>query len=251
MKVFQNGGVAGKGNLTSAFDLMEAYLDLTIGNRHSGMPISYDFISPCDAEVVTVSEGNGKKRLYLLETDDEGNKKNVLRSTIYIYDEVELKQFVKRGESIQTITGYLNPEEIIEYRSYEEATTYLSFVLYNLFVNEIFVSFRHFEILVASMMYKYCIESGGDFEAGKYYNIYQVRGKDTDGAVFREELIGITQAPKYKQDFFASSFFEDMRDCISRNILYGEDEFTSPIPRTLFGKRLNMGTSVEGFIDRR
>lgn len=253
MKNFQSGGVAGVTNLTSSFDKMSDYLhiyDLKKGN--SSKPISYDYITPLAGDIQTVSRGDGTKELKIMSLNNKGRMVNKLRSKVVLYEDIQLKSHVEVGDSIQVIQGDLNIKELLEYRTPEYAQRYLALMLYDIFQKEVYVSLKHFEVLVASMTFYVCMKGNDYFKIGSYYTIQEYRNNDKKGCKFRKTIKGIGDVPLYRTDLFSTIFMEDIAKGIRRSIITsGYDTLTNPLIRTAFGLNLGIGSDIEGYLEKR
>lgn len=252
MKNFQSGGIAGVKNLTSSFDEMQDYMQLKdLGETKSNMPINYDFISPREGWVRCISRGDGTKRLFI-EEQRENKRINVLKNTVLLYEGVEVKDYVKRGESIQKQQGNLNVKEILEYRSTEEAARYLTLKLYDIFQREIYVNLKHFEVIVASMVFYICYRGNEHFKPGLHYTLQEYRSYDRSGCEFKATLHGIKKAVFERSDVLPTLFMEQVAHNMSEGIIVsGGDKLTSPVVRAALGLSLGMGTDVKEYWERR
>ena len=256
MKNFQLGGVAGLKNLTSSFETVQSYLRLVdIAKRceDGGEPYGYDYIAPVSGEIQTVSLGDGTKRLRIVTRDSKGNIHNKLKKrNVRVHEGVKLKKYVNAGDSVQEIQGDLNVNEIIKYRSVAEAKKYLAVFLYNIFQKEVYVSSKHFEVVVSAMAFKLCIKGKGYFKTGVFYTLQEYYAHNRDGGKFEDKLIGVNSAPKYRNDMLSGLFYEDQLRVTSRNILIsGQDELKQPITRYTLGLNIGIGSDVEGYLEGR
>lgn len=252
MKNFQNGGVAGVTNLTSSFDTMNNYTHL-YDLRNTSAPLSYDFISPCEGYIETKSMGDGTKELQIIQYDDHGKRHNKLANTrIRLYEDIELKDHVEKGESIQKVQGDLNVREVEKYRGAEEAQRYLAVKLYDIFQKEVYVNIKHFEVLVAGMTFRVCTKGNSYFKTGLFYTVGEYWGHDRTGAEFFTLLKGVGDVPLYRNDVYSTIFMEDIKKGIGRSIIVsGQDEMKLPITRYSFGLNLGIGSCVPGYVESR
>lgn len=250
MKNFQRGGVAGVKNLTSSFDTLSDLLEMhPVSKRKEGasVPIIHDYISPIEGEVRTTSRGDGTARLSIMV-----DGKNRLKSTIYVYEAIELKDYVKVGESIQKEEGILDVNEILRVRGVDEAQMFMLFSAYNIFKNEVFVNFKYFEVLLNGMTLYLCTKGNEHFKVGSYYSIIEHNSHDTTGTKFTRVLRGLKQIPKVRNDFLTSIYLEDVGRTVTRNIIVsGEDELKDPIVRVSLGLDLQIGSDVPGYLKMR
>lgn len=253
MKNFQSGGVAGITNLTSSFDKMSDYLHIyDLKKNKASKPISYDYIAPVSGNIQTISRGDGTKELKIMSPDKNGNIVNKLRSKVILYENVQLKDYVKVGDSIQTIQGDLSIRELLKYRTTEYAQKYLTLMLYDIFQKEVYVNLKHFEVLVASMTFYLCVKGNSYFKVGSYYTVQEYRNNKKQGCKFKKTLKGISDVPLYRTDLFSTIFMEDIAKGIQRSIITsGYDTLTNPLIRTAFGLNLGIGSDIEGYLEKR
>ena len=251
MKNFQSGGIAGVVNLTSSFDVVDAYENLYKFRGDASEPLTYDFVSPVEGDIETISRGDGTKKLQIYTMKD-GKKVNKLRNDILLYEGIPLKKHVKKGESIQVIPGDMDINELLAYNTVENAQRYLVTKLYNVFQKEVFVSSKHFEILVAGMTFNVCTKGNEYFKVGRFYTLQEYHSHDRTGCKFIKTIKGIGDVPLYRNDLFSTMFMEEIRKGLSRSILIsGQDEMKLPITRYSFGLPLQAGSSVEGYVEGR
>ena len=252
MKNFQSGGVAGVKNLTSSFGLMESYAHLYDMHKE-GKPVDYDYIAPVEGMVQTVSMGNGTKLVKIMGYNSSGRLCNKLGNTkIIVYEDLELKDYVRVGDTIQKHIGYKNMPEIIKYLGVDYAKKYLAMTLFNIYRKEAFVSFQYFEILVSQMSFKLCIKGNSYFKSGCFYTLQEYYDHDHDDCIFEDTIKGIADVPLYRQDVFSTMFMEDLRRGVGRSIiLSGKDEMKLPIVRYSFGLKLQFGSAVPGYLEKR
>jgi DNA-directed RNA polymerase subunit beta' len=259
MKNFQKGGVVTEANLTSAFKQIEDYFELhDLSNRkmRHGV-ISYDMISPVDGTVTEQHLGNGTKRIIVVPDDPEdpttkARMKSLNLKKIIVHEQTKLKEHVYEGDSFQRVQGNLNMKEVLKYRGFDKAVSYLSLMLYNIFLTQD-VSFKHFESIVAAMSMSYLVtdtenrfgytslHTGQEtnYKAGTYLTWPETM-HDIPGAPVARTLMGLKTLPKYKNDFFESLLMENMDSYIPRAILMNpNDSMHNPITRAAFGLDIN------------
>ncbi|MBQ2885850.1 MAG: hypothetical protein IJE43_19165 [Alphaproteobacteria bacterium] len=252
MKNFQLGGVAGVTNLTSSFGLTEEYTHLY--DKHKpGVPIDYDYISPVEGKVQTVSQGNGTKLVRIMGPNANGKLINKLGNTkVIVYEDAKLKDYVTVGETISKRVGYKNIREVLKHLGVDYAKKYLALILFNIYRKEAFVSFKHFEVLVSQMSFKLCIRGNDYFKPGVYYMMQEYYSHDSEDCYFVDTIKGIAKVPHYRKDVFSTIFLEDIQTGLGRSlVLSGEDEMKLPITRYSFGLRLQFGSAVPGYLEKR
>lgn len=253
MNSFHKGGVAGVGGLTSSFDKISDYLHLySLRKDGTDEPIRYDFISPVEGDVKEVYLGFGTKEVKIMSKGADGYK-NRLRSRVIVYEDVELKPYVKKGDSIQKIQGDLDIREVKRERGIDEAQKYLVLQLYDTFNNEVDISMKHFEVVVAGMTYYVCLKGdGGYYKTGCYYKQSDLYNHPAQDVPFIKTLKGIKEVPKFNRDFIASMSMEDIGSCVRRGIILNpEDSMTDPIVRMSFGMNYGLGSDVGDYLYER
>jgi len=254
MKNFQSGGIAGTSNLTSAFTMLDKYMNLyDLGPSVASKPIDYDFISPVEGTIRTVSMGNRSARLYIDGVTKDGKVKSKLKTKVYVHEGVRLKKYVKAGESIQEVQGDLNMQEVLALRGADYAQKYLTLKLYSIFANnKVDVNMKHFESLVAGMTYFICYKGNSYFREGGQYTIVEYRLQNTEGCVFAKTLHGTKQSPSFREDAISAVLMENVRKVMSRSVLRkGGDSMVDPFVRIALGLNLGMGSDVEGYMENR
>ena len=252
MKNFQRGGVVSDANLTSSFDKISSYLALTdlASQKASKLTLAYDALSPKEGRVSTVSTGDGRKKILVL--NEKG--KNILgNANFYVDENTQLKDYVKRGDSFQAVQGDLNIREILKYRTYEDAYKYLVLILQRIFAAEAIIDLKHYETIVAAMCSFILLTDVDNHYAGEILSLIEVRSLKTDEnnpALGSMTLLGIDELPKYRRDFFESMIMEDMKTYVPRAIIMNPvDELKNPKTRISFGQKINMGSNYDGFVE--
>ena len=263
MKNFQKGGVVTEANLTSSFDLISDYLELhnfAVSKKNSKGVISYDMISPVSGYVKEQYLGDGTKRIIVTETPNIDDRDNLIRGgKIIVHANTKLKTYVNKGDSFQKVQGYLNMREVLKYRGYDKAASYLTLMLYSIFASQD-VNCKHFECVVADMtmgyltthaentdmIYSIQYGKGSSFTAGSLVTRQEYWYGTKDGCKVIWTLLGLKALPKYKADFFESLLMESMDSYIPRAILMNpNDSMTNPITRAAFGLRIGIGSDLE------
>lgn len=251
MKNFQKGGVAGNKNLTSSFDTISDLLEMYSVSKMDSKdtPIIHDYIAPVTGSIRLMSRGDGTATLNIL--DDAG--KNKLREKVVVYESIKFKDYVEVGDSIQETEGLLDVNEILKYRGMHAAQMFMIFNAYNIFVNEVFVNFKHFEVLINGMTLKICTKGNGSyFKTGNYYSLKEYMINDHTDCEFITVLRGLKQTPKVRNNFFTSIFLEDVNRTVTRNIaVSGVDDLSDPFVRISLGLKAGIGTSEPSYADLR
>jgi DNA-directed RNA polymerase subunit beta' len=266
MKNFQKGGVVTDANLTSSFQLIEDYFELhDFSKRKSKRGVlTYDMISPVDGKIREQYLGNGTKRIFIIPDNPEDRiVKSRMRSLavkkIIVHAQTKLKDHVYEGDSFQKIQGNLNMKEVLRYRGFDKAASYLALKLYDTFMTQD-VNFKHFETIVASMsvcylwadannVYDYKSLHTGEktyYKAGSVLTWPEACNDVNGQQLSMRTLLGLKALPKYKNDFFESVLMENMDTYVPRAILMNpNDSMSNPITRAAFGLRIGIGSDVE------
>lgn len=252
MKNFQSGGVAGRTNLTSSFDIMEKYMHLSDLRGKASVPIGYNFIAPVAGEIQTVSRGDGTKQVRILAPNKKGELSNKLRSKILVYENVKLKESVEVGETIQVEQGDLNMVEVLAVRGADYGERYVTMKLFDIFQSSNYVNLKHFEVLVSGMVFYKCLRGNKYFKTGLDYTIFEYHSHDRTDCIFEKVMHGVNSVPSKRVDVFSTMFMEDLGAGISESVIVsGYDSLTNPIVRMAFGLGLGMGTDCPTFLEER
>lgn len=251
MKNFQRGGVVSDANLTSSFDKIESYLDLTDlkNQKSSKITLAYDALSPVEGRVVAKSDGTGRKKIAVL---NEKGKDQVAQKNFYVPDSVELKSYVNVGDSFQRIQGDLNICEVLKYRGFESAYKYFILILQRIFNAETYIDTKHFEVIIGSMCSWITYNESDTNTLGECLSLIEYNERlyrNNEVLSGRFTLTGLGALPKFRKDFFESMIMEDMKTYVPRAILMSpSDDMKNPKSRISFGQLINMGTAYAGYI---
>ena len=262
MKNFQKGGVVSEANLTSSFELIDDYFELhdfSKKRRNKRGIISYDRLSPVEGYVKEQYLGNGGKRILVTATPNENDRKNLIPGTtkIIVQENTVLKDYVHVGDSFQKVQGDLNMREVLKYRGYDKAASYLTLTLYSIFGTQD-VAYKHFETIVAAMTV-FTLASDADvvqgqstlhygegstMRAGSVLTLPELR-YGIVGAAGVKTILGLKNLPKFKTDFFESILMENMDSYVPRAIIMNpNDSMSNPITRAAFGLNIGIGSDI-------
>lgn len=247
MKNFQGGGVVNEGNLTSSFELMQKYLNLTSLNSlvKSGKPIKTDVLSPVEADILETYLNRNLKQVYIKDSATGRLINN--NKPIVMYEGIKLKTHVKAGENIQQELGDLDPADVLNCRGVEELIFYVILKLYTIFNREISVDIKHFETVAASMIFYSCKKSNNYFKAGLQYTgvEYMTHKGYNNEDYFVKTVIGVGGVPDASADCLRSILFEDLLDAVGKHILTSPvDECKDPWVRLSLGLMPNVGSTM-------
>lgn len=247
MKNFQSGGVVGEGNLTSSFDLTKKYLELTDLNsgRDKTSPIQTDIMSPMEAEVRETYIQNGMKIVNLVKKGTNAVIPGY--SNIYMYSNIKLKSCVSRGETICEDVGDLNIANVATCLGIDGAIFYLVDKLWTIFNKEVSVQFKHFEVLVSSMIFYTCKVSFGYYKAAQSYTLleYMMNGGKEHPELFHKTISSVKQVADNSADCLRSIMFEDLLDAVRKHIITNNvDECKDQYVRMSLGLKPTIGDNV-------
>ena len=248
MKNFQQGGVAGVKNMTSSFDVFNDTLNLLPSAKNyksTRDAITWDMISPVTGVVSKVPYCRGLSRVIIKNSSG----KNLLTKTVLVGSHVKLKNNVSKGETIREVPGSLDVKEVLAYRGVDAARDFIISKVFNLYIdNGDFVDIRHFEVLVAGMLFYICVKGNDYFKPGHYYSLHEYRVKDTKDCKFVKVIRGLKQVPKVRDDFLSAIYFEDIGRTLTRSVyVSNEDSLKDPFVRATFGMPLGIGSDVVGY----
>lgn len=257
MKTFQKGGLAGKADVTSAFDKVDNYIhvadlaSMSKKGRYSG----YDPIAWATGNVIEKPASNiDMKVIYI-----EGHKNKKLT----VPKSVTMKTFARRGEGLSFKHGDYDVNELLKYGDiYDEsnelvqsslrtAQLYLMFKLFALYKSEIKIKMIHFEILVACMT-RYMIVSTDrdDLMVGQYATSSELLRGSITNTVYIPRLLGVRKLPNASHDALDSIVMEAPVEGLSRACLLGmTDTLSKPINRMMLAMEPLSGSTVEGYIE--
>lgn len=263
MKNFQKGGVVTEANLTSSFSLIEDYFELHnfAGRKSKNGVLTYDMISPFDGTIKEQYLGNGTKRITIVPDypDDEivkKRKRSLNNKRIIVYAGTKLKDHVYEGESLQKIQGNLNMREVLTYRGFDKAVSYLTLMLYNTFMTQD-VNFKHFEAIVSAQAVCYLHtdvthshkygkdESMNQYNAGSVVTWSELKNSiepmaGGNSLHYTRTILGLKELPKFRSDFFESLLMESMDSYVPRALIMNpNDSMVNPITRAAFGLKID------------
>ena len=238
MKNFQSGGIAGKTNITSSFDVIESCFDLKNYSKDvapNGV-ILYDPVAPCTGFVKKINMGQNKSQIIITRTNSVNDRENLMYRVLLIDNSVELKRFVRRGDTMCFRRGNVNIRDIIKYDSYANGCKQLLLTLYSTFREQNVWSI-HFECIIRNMMQYTVLMPIGRFKAGDIISYQNMQ--ECSGIKVAPVLVGVKHLVKYRQDFLQAFAMESQTTYVPRAIISSRyDTLDDPIMRTALGLRL-------------
>lgn len=259
LKQFQKGGVAGKAEVTSAFDKVNNYIhvaNLAKLNRE-GKYSGYDPLAWTTGKVIETPASDINMKVVKIE----GCKK----ISITVPKDVTLKTYAVKGEGLSYKHGDYDLNEILAYgevvdkdgkvvrTAIESAQLYLMFKLFALYKSEVKIKMVHFEVLVSNMT-RYMIVNTDrkDIMIGQYATRQELFRGNTQNTEYIPRLIGVKKLPNASNDALDSIIMESQVEGFSRVCLLGmSDTLTKPLNRMVLGQTIAQGSAVPGFIENR
>lgn len=238
LKNFQKGGVDREGGLTSAFDLIQAYIELRhIDSGSKGKPRFYDVVSPYTGEVEYIDISNGVRHVFIKSGDKRLNQEPYI-----MYNSIPLKSYVMRGEGLMLESGNFRLDELENILGIDYTIKYLPVKLWQIFADQD-VNLKHFEVLVSCMIFYNCIKSCGNFNAGASYSLMEFLANDGEQYVdnFKKVLYSVKAIPEMSNDMLRGLMFNQQVHVASTHILKNnEDSLNDIYVRASFGLDLDV-----------
>ena len=247
LKQFQKGGVAGKAEVTSAFDKVNNYIhvaDLAEKSKKGNYP-GYDPLAWADGKVIETPTSDINTKLVTIE----GCK----GKSIKVPKNVVLKEYAVKGQGLSYRHGDYNIKEILKYCGIEEAQRYLVFKLFYLYKSEVQIALVHFEILAACMT-RYMIMSTDrkNLMIGQYCTSQELHAGNLNNTVYEARLLSVQELLQASNEAMDSIIMENQVQGLSRICLLElEDSLTKPINRMVLGQTIVNGSNTPGFVKAR
>ena len=232
MNTFHSGGVAGAVDVVSNYTRVSTYL-----NASSNPNIAYDPVAWTTGPVLVEVVGNKRKV-------------KIASSSKCAYVPLEsgpIKSYVEKGERMHVTPGDCAVKEYLAYNGLEKTQRFLLFQMFNLFIDEVYINLKHFEVLVAAMTIHNCYSSNTeDYKVGctyttKYVNQHPFSEKDV---YLIPTIVGLVEATRAIGPVSAL-LLEDQRNvlqniCLSNN----KDVIDDPMVHIALGHKPNLGTNL-------
>lgn len=247
LKQFQKGGVAGKAEVTSAFDKVNNYIHVAnLANlSKAGKYPGYDPLAWATGRVIEKPASDINMKVVRIEGDK--------RTSITVPKDVVLKSEAVKGQGLSYRHGDYDINEILKYSSIRDAQLYLMFKLYALYKSELQIKMIHFEILVASMTrYMIVNTDRDDLMVGQYASAQELYRGNTKNTEFIPRLVGVKKLTNASHEALDAIIMESQVEGLSRVCLLGmSDTLTKPLNRMVLGLTITNGSAIPGFIENR
>lgn len=247
LKQFQKGGVAGKAEVTSAFDKVNNYIhvaDLAEKSKKGNYP-GYDPLAWADGRVIETPTSDINTKLVTIE-GCKGKSIKVPKSVV-------LKEYATKGEGLSYKHGDYNIKEILEYGTIDDAQRYLVFKLFYLYKSEVQIALAHFEVLAACMTrYMIYATDRSDLMVGQYCTSQELRAGSLKNTKYIAKLLSVQDLLQASNEAMDSIIMENQVQGLSRICLLElQDSLTKPINRMVLGQTIINGSKTKGFVEAR
>lgn len=264
MRTFHSGGVAGKADVTSAFDRMEALIDHTARDNYRKNS-TYDPIAWASGEVIEEVTGLEKR------VSIKGHPK-----TITLPAAAQLKSYVEIPESpkytniddklygshdISRIVGLCVQEGEHDVREVETtlgvnvARMYLLLSLYSVYLNQASINIKHFEVLVDGMTRYLCVDAplkDAFCHFGETLSTSEYENSDTSKYTFIKKIYSVAGVPRYGTSYLAHMAYAYIMEALFLvGYLNAEDPMEDAYGRIIYGLPPKVGTYYESYIGER
>jgi DNA-directed RNA polymerase subunit beta' len=243
MDTFQQGGVMSGKDIASDFDRINAFLRMQDIAKNKRFPL-YDPIAWATGDIEERVLSNLQKAIRIA-----GNKKEIRMSR-----DIEIKKTVVKGEPISVRLGDCAVDEILMYKSLEEAQLYLSMAMYVTYRVKEAINFKHFECLVAGMTLHLVLDAGGrkDLREGKFCTTQQLYAGNASKVKVKSMLKGIQRVPLLRSSILSTIDMERVVEGLSRSLLTETTEdFSGVLEAILIGQPPQIGTYYPNYLTDR
>lgn len=247
LKQFQKGGVAGQGDITSAFDKLSAYIqcrDLGAASK-TGKYSGYDPIAWADGPVHETPSTSINEKVIRIGDDK--------RHRIVLPTSVKVRSTAIKGEGLAYKHGDYSIPEILRISGIDAAQMYLMFKLYNLYKDECDICMIHFEVLVLSMTRYMIINSDTPkLKVGQYYTKADMNKYATPNVDYEARILSTKELKLVSQDAMDTVIMENQGQGLSRACALGlTDSLEKPLSRMALGLTIKTGSAVPGYVEER
>ena len=245
MKQFQKGGVAGKAEMTSAFDKADRYMsvadlaELSKKGKYAG----YDPIAWATGKIIVKPTSN----VMMKKISIEGHRKSIM-----IPKDVIIKEQAVKGEGLTYVHGDYDIHELLKYTDLKTAQRYLAFKLYSIYKSA-GIKMIHFEVLVTNMTrFMVYATDRKDLLVGQYCTMSELYRGDVSNTKVVPNIIGTKSLPAASLSALDTIIMESQGAGLSRSCLLGlHDSLDKPINRMVLGMSIKDGSHTPNFIENR
>jgi DNA-directed RNA polymerase subunit beta' len=243
MDTFQQGGVMTEKDIASDFDRVKAFLNMQDISKNDRFPL-YDPIAWHTGKVSVSTISNTQRTVRIAGSNKE------IRMPI----DIELKEEAVKGEPMSVRLGDCDVNEILIYKSLEEAQLYLALAMYITYRAKEEINFKHFECLAAGMTLHMVLDRGKrqDLREGKFYTTRQLYEGSTESVKIRSMLKDIHKIPLLRNSLLSNIDMERVLEGLSKALLTGaQEDFSGAIEAMLIGMKPKLGTYYENYLHDR
>ena len=232
MRTFQSGGSVKSGAISSAFDLMQRYIN--VRDAAGCEPVAWA-TGECHVNsdgVVTIYDADGAHPCP--------------NSKYRVPANVTVKDFVTKGYGIYTIAGERNIRSMLPYRGIVGTKLYLALKLQAIYRSQCMISLKHFEVLVESMCRGLVLRSNShEYKVGCYYTRKELAASSLPESAISWCLKPISTIPSIENDCVANIDFEAVSKGLHESILLDRTStFEKPMESLTFGLRPRIGSEI-------
>ena len=246
MKQFQKGGVAGKADMTSAFDKVDKYISVSniADDSRKGTYSGYDPLAWATGEIKVLACSDITSNRVMIEGSDR---------RIIVPKTLQLKKFAEKGSGISYKHGDYDLNEIMEYCSVEEAQKYFIFKLHSLYKSECNICMVHFEVLAAAMTRYMIVDTDRtDLMVGQYCTAKELYSGSLANTTYISRMLSVKDLPGASMAAMDAITMENQVKGLSRNCLLElEDPLEKPLSRMTLGKSILCGSAMPGYLNKR
>lgn len=240
MRTFHKGGVAGKANVTSDFDRINAFIHVSDIRKKFD---TYDPVAWTTGNVFEVKLDNESKYVTI------GNDKRKIK----LPNSAILKPSVEKGEGICMVEGDHYVKEVVDYAGIEEAQIYLLYLLYTTYIGKAEINIKHFETLISAMVLHHIVRTDrDDLKVGCLYNRIELLRGDISGTEFTSNIYGCKQIQLLKDSALNNIALENVTLGLARATALGTtDNLDTSMARLMLGMAPKLGTYYPNYIQNR
>lgn len=231
MRTFHKGGVAGKADVTSDFDRMQAFIQCSDISKKS----NYDPIAWASGKVM-IKESPTKLKIQI---EGSSKSKEVPKSA-------NIKSIAIKGEGLCTIEGDHNVSEILEYAGLEAAQKYLLYSMHTTYFGKADINIKHFEVLISAMTLHAILQTDRrDLHPGLFYTNAELYKGSLGKTRMTDTIKSVKDLQTLKNDPLSTILMEDFGHGMARSIVLGlTSNHEAQMGRLMLGLKPLVGTGL-------